>query len=322
MLATPSAPLYVRWKPDQAPYALELRLDLVPRLSSELTQAERLGIEIGGMLLGSLPSIASPMIRVDEVALISRRFEDGAIYVLDPGQHQRFAEIEAAAKAQGRVVVGFFRSHLRPGPLQPALADRTLLSQRFPQGSYALLLVESREPRNAAFFIATNGALPDEPFARKFLFEDSQFRFLPEVAGEELDRTPEYLLEDSPRRFGHWAAVLGVCLLVGIIVLLTGWGAIVRSFRPASNKIDLAVIATGGVLKISWDHNAPFVTRAGGAVLAIDDGPSRRDVKLGPDELKLGEVDYEHFSRKVTITMTLNSAGSNLPPQTFDWTAP
>jgi hypothetical protein len=44
---------YVRWSPYRSPYAIELKLELVPRLISEIEAAERLGIEVGGVLIGS-----------------------------------------------------------------------------------------------------------------------------------------------------------------------------------------------------------------------------------------------------------------------------
>ena len=100
-------PLYVRWNPDRSPHAVELRLDLVSQISGDLAQAERIGIEIGGLLLGTLPGADSPTLRIDEVAMIGRRFEDGAIYMLEPGQQHRFAEIRESAKGRGRVAGGF-----------------------------------------------------------------------------------------------------------------------------------------------------------------------------------------------------------------------
>src|SRR5450631_3669841 len=133
-------PLYVRWNPDRSLHAIELRLELVARISGELGQAERQGIEVGGLLLGTLPSPESPTLRIDEVSMIGRRFEDGAIYMLEPGQQNRFAEIRESAKTRGKVPVGFFRSHLRPGPLQPSVADKALLAEQFGQSLYVLLL--------------------------------------------------------------------------------------------------------------------------------------------------------------------------------------
>ena len=46
---------------------------------------------------------------------------------------------------------------------------------------------------------------------------------------------------------------------------------------------------------------------------------SRREIHLGPDELRLGEVDYQHQANKVNISVVLESPDAKLPPQTFDW---
>jgi hypothetical protein len=315
-------PLYVRWNPDRSPHAIELRLDLVAQIGGELAQAERLGIEIGGLLLGTLPGGESPTLRIDEVAIIGRRFEDGAIYMLEPGQQQRFAEIRDVARARGRVAVGFFRSHLRPGPLQPSLADKTLMSEQLGLSLFVFLLIQSRSPRTAAFFLASNGQLPEQPSVRKFFFDDTEFKYLPEVAGEDVESRGADLVHIqsvSDQRY-RWLAVASIAALALLLILGAFAGGISRFFRPLSNKLDLSVtLIAGNVLRITWDHNAPFITHAKGAVLTIVDGRSSREVHLGPDELKLGEVDYEHQARKVNISITVDSPDANVPPQTFDW---
>jgi hypothetical protein len=314
-------PIYVRWNPDRAPHAVELRLDLVSEIGGNLAQAERQGIEIGGMLLGTLPGADSPTLRIDEVAMIGRRFEDGAIYMLEPGQQHRFSEIRDSAKSRGRVPVGFFRSHLRPGPLQPSLADKTLMAEQFGQGLYVFLLIQSREPRTAAFFVAANGQLPDQPSVRKFFFDDSEFKFLPEVAGEEIEtRTSDFEASQGTvdERY-RWLGVASIAALALLLILGAFAGGISRLFRPASNKVDLGVRSHGGVLQISWDHSAPFVTGARGAVITIVDGRSRREIHLGPDELKLGEVDYQNQTGQVNISVVIETPDAALPPQTFDW---
>ena len=270
-------PLYVRWNPDRSPHAVELRLDLVAQMSAELTHAEQLGIEIGGMLLGTPPGAESPTLRIDEVAMINRRFEDGAIYILEPGQHQRFAEIRENARLQGRVPVGFFRSHLRPGPLQPSPADKALLNEQFGQNLYTFLLIQSHEPRTACFFLSSNGQLPDQPSVRKFFFDAGEFKFLPEVAGEDIEPSHDELLQlQGPADLKYrWLAVASILAIAILLILGAFAGGLSRLFRPSSNKLDLAVTTNGGnVLQISWDHSAPFVTHAKGAVFTIADGQS------------------------------------------------
>ena len=63
------------------------------------------------------------------------------------------------------------------------------------------------------------------------------------------------------------------------------------------------------------------MTRAKGAVLTIVDGQSRREIHLGPDELKLGEVDYEHQTEKVNISVVIESpeAESAAADVRLDW---
>ena len=318
-------PVYVRWNPDRSPHAVELRLELVAQLSADLAHAEGLGIEIGGMLLGTMPGAESPTLRIDDVAMIGRRFEDGAIYMLEPGQHQRFTEIREAAKLQGRVPVGFFRSHLRPGPLQPSVADKALMAEQFGASLFAFLLIQSREPRTACFFLSSNGKLPDEPSVRKFFFDANEFKFLPEVAGEDVEPSHEDILQiqtGTDLKY-RWLAAASIVSMAVLLILGAFAGGFSRLFRPASNKLDLAVTTSANnVLQISWDHNAPFVTNAKGALLTIADGQSRREIHLGPDELRLGEVDYQHQANKVNISVVLESPDSKLPPQTFDWMAP
>ncbi|HMF77974.1 MAG TPA: hypothetical protein VK604_20125 [Bryobacteraceae bacterium] len=313
-------PLYVRWTPERYPYALEMRLDLVARVTADLAQAESLGIEIGGMLIGELPARESPVLRVDDMTIVARRVEDGPIYMLDPEQAFQLTEIKQTARLQNRQPVGFFRSHLRPGPLLPSIADKTLLAEQFPRGDYALLLVQSQEPRTAGFFLAVEGQLPDQPSVRKFFFDATEFKRLPEVPVEQvLPPKPIAVAAESKQRGHRWIAGLSMAALLVLGALIVFSGAITRYFRPESNKLNLVAVSKANVLQITWDHNAPFVLNAKSALLTIDDGSSHREMILAPDELKVGEVDYERQGAKVSVVVTLNSPGSNLPPQTLIW---
>lgn len=315
-------PLYVRWTPEGYSYALEMSLDLVTRITANLAQAEALKIEIGGVLIGVLPSPASPVLRVDDLTIIARRAEDGPIYMLDPGQDQQLSEIGKAAAHQNLAPVGFFRSHWRPGPLAPSMADRTLLGGQFLQSDYVLLLVQGQQPRTAAFFLAAAGHLPDQPSVRKFFFDTSEFKRLPEVPLEPSARGRTGVAEQSAQSVqpGHrWVAWLSFAALLFLALFVVFSGAITRSFRPDSNKLNLAATSQANVLQITWDHNCPFILGAKSALLTINDGASHREMMLAPDELKLGQVDYERLGGKVSVVFKLDSPGSDLPPQTLDW---
>src|SRR5579875_1431240 len=120
-LDTPDdAPLYIRWSPDRSPYAIELKLELVAKITGELAPAERAGSEIAGVLVGSFPDGNMPTLRVEEIEIIPAGTVNGPINLADPELQARYSEIRWKLRRSGRAAVGLFRSHLRPGPLQPA----------------------------------------------------------------------------------------------------------------------------------------------------------------------------------------------------------
>ncbi len=306
------APFFIRWNPDRSSYAIELKLDLVSKIRNELAESEKLGVEIGGVLIGSFPGAHTPTLRIEDFETIPRRPDDGQIYMLDPSQHERVAEVRWKVKESGRAAVGFFRSHVRTGPLRPSLTDRSMLSVQFSQATYAVLLVEAQEPHAAGFFITANGQPPEEPSVKEFRFDESAFKALPEIEPAALEEEPNSRVQAAIRRFA-WIPVL---LILGFIALRL-W--LPRSDESLSNPMGLAITASGGLLKVSWNHAARDISNATDGTLLITDGASRREIKLGPDELKLGTVEYPRNSEHVRITMTLNLPGSASPSESVDW---
>lgn len=305
-------PFYIRWNPDRSSYAIELKLELVSNMGDELAESEKLGVEIGGVLIGSFPSARTPTLRIEDFEIIPRRPEDGEIYMLDPSQHERFAEVRSSIKTSGRAAIGFFRSHVRTGPLKPSLTDRSLLSGQFSQATYAVLLVQAQEPRTAAFFVAANGQPPDEPSVKEFRFDESAFRALPEIEPEAIEEQPRPRARAAIWRYA-WIPIL---LVAGLIAMRFLWP---QSNENPSSPMGLAITATDRVLNVSWNHGSREIASAADGALLIVDGVSRREIKLGPDELKLGTVGYEKDSEHVGITMTLNKPGSTLSSESVDW---
>ncbi len=321
------APLYVRWNPDRSPYAIELRLDLVARMSEELARAEKLGIEVGGVLIGSFPNAYTPTLRIEDAEIVPRGPEEGATYVVDPSQqHDRFVDIRWRAKARERDAVGFFRSHLRPGLMRPSLADRSLLSAEFRDSLYAVLLIDGREPHMAGFFLVTaHGQLAGEPSVRNFRFNESEFRALPEV--QPGSATPQ-VREATQRREGRSRARVYATVAALVAIAVAGcilmWSFSRQTALPrlleSSNPLKLSITDRDHLLRISWDHGARQLERALGATVVIADGTSRREIQLGLDELRLGAVEYERSSDQVEVTMVVDTAGSASPNETVDWT--
>jgi len=320
----PENPLYVRWTPDTCPYALEMRLDLITRLKMEMEQAEAANAEIGGVFLGVLPTQDSPTLRLDDLILVpgSALPQPNAMteYSLDAAQVKHLAEMSAESRVARRPFVGFFRSHLRGGHMVPSPADVPMLSPQFPEGIFAFLLVGARlgPSREAAFFLSLAGQIPLAPSFAPFPLEEGMFQLLPEVPAEATEDVRNFQFARS-RPPLPWPAVLSFALVVFLIGTWTLGSRISQIFRPASNMIDLNVIRSGNNLKITWDHSAPVLNGALGATLVIMDGRSHRELKLDPEDLKLGQVSYERLTKKVYVVMSLDSPGVKLPAQTFDW---
>jgi len=314
---------YVRWNPSGAACRIELNLELVPRLISEIAAAESLGIEIGGALIGTFTDSPTPVVRIEECELVPRNADNSPAYMLDPGQRQYLTGLRVGASARGRSAIGFFRSHLRPGPLRPSLADRSFLVGQFKEPIYVVLLVEAREPRMGAFFVALNGQLSTEPAVQEFRFGERALRsareIRPDIASERYKSGSERKSAKSGtasgfRRYG----ILAFLAIAGAGIFL--W-PLLSGMLSSLNRLDLAVIGNDHTLKISWNHGSTELSRATDASLVIADGTTRRAVQLGRDELQWGVVEYEPGSRQIHVTLTLNRPGSSSLTESADWQA-
>ncbi len=313
------APLYIRWAPFRSAYAIELRLDLVAQLLAEIERAAAAGLEIGGVLVGSFPNAQTPTLRIEEVELMARRPENGAVYVPHPETHRHLHEIRVRAQRRDRSVVGFFRSHARSAPLLPSLTDRSLVSEELAQGVYALLLIEARAPHFATFFLSAGGQLPEEPSTREFVLDEQEFKALPEIRPAAARNSRQDAREASKIPF---YGLLAVGLIA--VIALFAWALPGNIGEPwsggSSGQLGLKLTAADHLVRISWDHSARPISTAQGATLLIVDGTARHEIKIGPDELRLGTVDYQNSASRVEVTMKLDSPGANVAPQSATWT--
>jgi len=320
--AAEESPFYIRWSPEHSRFAIELKLHLVSKISEELNRTEKLDIEIGGVLIGNVLGGRVPTLRIDAIEIMRRGAENGAIYIPGPDHLKRWEEIRKAARAQHKTALGMFRSHCRPGPLKPSLADRSLLSTEFKSAAYALLLIQVSAPRTAAFFIAENGELPQDASVREFRFNEAEFRALPEVEAETATAQGEQPVPRarSSRNWYIGSAVAGLLIVLIALWLAAGSGALPDWLATGSKQLDLKVASSDHLLKISWNHDARQMGSASTATVTITDGSSRREIKLGADELKMGSVAYDGAGREVDVTMTVNTAGAVPMTESAKWT--
>lgn len=314
------SPLYVRWGPDRSPYAIELKLDLVARLRHEIATAGTSGQEIGGVLIGSLPTPQIPTLRIEDVDLIALRPEDGSTFMLEGGGSERFAEIRKRARAHEKVAVGLFRSHLRTGSLRPSLADRTLLAGEFKEPIYALLLASGTAPFAAAFFVASNGPLPAETSVREFQLNPADFQSLPELEPESIRRetpAPPTGPGLDPKTF----ALLSLAALFVLGTLFYLNRSLVLSWFATPAPLHLEVSDEQGLHRLSWNAGARELQQATGASVTLKgaDEPSPRQISLGLDELHLGSVFFDTHSSVGTIVFALTDAKGTVLTQSATW---
>jgi hypothetical protein len=321
-LAADESPFYVRWSPEHSRFAIELKLALVSKISDELDRTEKLDIEIGGVLIGSVLGGRVPTLRIDSIEILPRGAENGAIYIPGPDHLKRLQELRKTAQAQHKTALGMFRSHCRPGPLKPSLADRSLLSTEFKNTASALLLIQVSAPRTAAFFVAENGELPQDASVREFRFNEAEFRALPEVEAETATAPGEQSVPRarSARNWYIGAALAGLLIVLSALWLAGGGGAMPDWLATGSKQLDLKVTGSDHLLKISWNHDARRMGPASTATVTIVDGSNRRDIKLGADELKMGSVAYDGAGRQVDVTMTVHTPESAPMTEAAKWT--
>ncbi|HEY1216292.1 MAG TPA: hypothetical protein VGE93_21930 [Bryobacteraceae bacterium] len=328
-----NATRYIRWPSGNANYRIELNSDVIHELDSEIAAAEKSGAEIGGVLLGSLELSPVPTLRVESFEIIAPGPEQGPLYLLSPQQQEEFAAVSQRATAGHTVPVGFFRSHLRSGPLALSLADKGFLWKQFRSATYLALLIEAPEPHKAHLSVWKNGQVAFQSSIPAFPFDEER----PEPSGYvvPVKSSPETfsstVLEPPPapkqQRRTISPDLLVLCSVIVFAVGIVLWPVWQATFggpwAPLSpDHIGLSVQPQGSDLRVTWDQKMPEISRAEGATLTILDGPRRSEVLLGRDDLKFGSVVYPYASGKVEASLALNMGNTGSLTQSAIWQKP
>jgi hypothetical protein len=325
---------YIRWPSGNANYLIELNSDVIHELTSEVAAAEKSGIEIGGVLLGSLELSPIPTLRVESLEIIAPGPEQGPLYLLSPQQQEEFAAVSQRATAGQTVPVGFFRSHLRSGPLALSLADKGFLWKQFRSATYLALLVEAREPHKAHLSVWKSGQVAFQSSVPAFPFDEERpesfgyvappFKHSPETFASTILEPPPV---PKPQRRTISPDLLVLCSVLVFAVGIVLWPVWQATFggpwAPLSpDHIGLSVQPQGPDLRVTWDHKMPEISRSEGATLTILDGSRRSKVQLGKDDLKFGSVVYPYASGKVEASLALNMGNTGSLTQSAIWHKP
>ena len=158
---------------------MKLSMGFVDRLLPEVMRGfgamPRRGVEMGGILLGSIDRSGDrTVITVEDYEPVPSRHSRGATYLLSDEELERFRETTAKwAHAEGKqtFAVGYYRSHTREG-LGLAEDDLELFNRMFPDPQAICLLIKPFATRvsQAGIFIRENGNIRAQSSYKEFPF--------------------------------------------------------------------------------------------------------------------------------------------------------
>ena len=339
---------YIHWHSERSLYAVELKAGLVRQINEEIAAARDLGVETGGVLVGTFPRASELTVRIDQVIPIERRAEDGAEFVLSGSQRERFRAAIREANTRETSAVGFFRSQ-RGGSLVLSDEDRRISSEEFKNSVHVILLVRAEQPRLGSIYLARGWQAPAELIIPEFGFNIEHLRSStplvhpgsalaavreevvapppPPRAVEDISNEPPAWHELGEYRWGLLAA-LAVLLMLGAFAA----GFLVRPLLPGSklerelpsSDVKLQLEVTSGadkVLQITWNHRSPDIYKANYGILEIADGLQTRQIRLSRDELETGSVSYERVNENLLITLILGMPDGTTVSEARSWPA-
>jgi hypothetical protein len=340
-------PFYT-WQPPQKPITIQLHFDVVDRLLLEVMKGfgavPRRGAEVGGFLLGSR-ELSDGHLNVDiqDFAPIPCEHAEGPSFILSANDLRLWNETITQLQAEGRQIVGFYRSHTRDG-LHLAEEDLNLLNEYFPERDLVSLIVKPYATRAsvAGFFFWEGESLRSDstylefPFRRKELGGGvspldraaTAARFgqpsrtatgAPPATPTEspalmpvIDPPPSAPIPEpakpKPARSGWvWIPLSFIFMLLGVIL---GFQIAIsmRPRTPANPYLEAWNLALGvqrleDRLVVSWDRTAPAVRNANRGVMTILAGDDSRRIDLTFNDLQAGQLIYRSSPNTVIFRL-------------------
>src|ERR1039458_6458684 len=312
---------FYRWGFPNAPIQIHLGLDVVSGIRRQIEDCEIAPDALSqcGLLIGtSEPGITS-------------------ILNFEPLETLDTASLGEAMLSASGEVVGFYRT-TAVGSSSMSAEDRALAA-KFPQPSAVFLQIEATESSigNARFCFWGEGELFDWPvMVFPFAAEALASRSRPEARYTELQPVAASAPLPVPPPDGRQKSIAPArqarqttgrpwllwVMLAALACLSLSLGALAY-FRPGSRlpvaaqpaaaactevkktSLGLAVEKRGNGLLVSWDGNAPIVSKANFGMLLIRGSGVSRDVPLTTDELRAGGSVYTLASDELRFQLNI-----------------
>ena len=307
------------WEPPAKHLTILFGLGLVDRLKAFLEKDFPDGREAGGVLLGrtDTATAGSPIITLDDFLPMESDRGHGDFYTVAGKDRQKLRRELArrAGRSEGSIV-GFFRSHLRPGSFLDS-ADFSIMREFFSAPDNVALLVSWNPEPRGGFFLRENGAIRGHAADLQFPLDRNAL----ETGGFTVLRDPELAVvanhkeEPQPRASRAQRLLWGT---LGALLFTTAglwyWSLTRLDQRNAAapSQVELTVHKAGNSLRLSWTPTLDAVRSAKSGIVWIKDGGVRRRMDLDSTELAKGSTLYFPRSNNVDFRLELIGAGENL----------
>ena len=197
------------------------------------------------------------------------------------------------------------RTAFEPAEPVPALAEPPLDSGPEPASPAAA----GPEPENASVPISAASALdPENASVPISISTGPELDFVPSYASRRRDYEDDYEIEPQPvtrrRRHAFWPAV-AACVVIAISAAFV-YELWKMAHEPRWIPLHMSAVRDQFGLHVKWDRSLAAVQRASRGVLRISDGPTERNIDLGPDAIRAGLFAYEPVHPDVRFRLELS----------------
>jgi hypothetical protein len=218
MSITPATPLpfeppeatHYTWEVPGKSISIHLRLDVMERLYNEVVAGfgsiPKRGAEVGGILLGRAETRPNPRFFIEDFEPVLSEHRLGPSYLLSEADRQRLLET-LARRRSGRdkrlSVVGYYRSHTRPG-LSLDEEDVNIFHSHFsdPRSVFLLIKPSVTGITEAGFFFWEDGQVRREAPYLKFPFGRKEQLNQVQSPPADAEAAPEH---EAPQVSPEWA---------------------------------------------------------------------------------------------------------------------